>query len=166
MELDEKKVVLNGDVDGEVSPEEPDDSYKVDVEISTEEREKWGKKVEFFLACIGYAVGLGNVWRFPYLCYENGGGAFLIPYVCMLLLCGMPLFFMELALGQFVSLGPVTSWAAICPLAKGMKKCLFFKQTISAVKELPAHEFAYITLLAFTLNHQLWNLTVICIVLQ
>lgn len=120
MELDEKKVVLNGDVDGEVSPEEPDDSYKVDVEINTEEREKWGKKVEFFLACIGYAVGLGNVWRFPYLCYENGGGAFLIPYVCMLLLCGMPLFFMELALGQFVSLGPVTSWAAICPLAKGV----------------------------------------------
>ena len=128
MELDETKVVLNGDVDGEVSPEEPDDSYKVDVEINTEEREKWGKKVEFFLACIGYAVGLGNVWRFPYLCYENGGGAFLIPYVCMLLLCGMPLFFMELALGQFVSLGPVTSWAAICPLAKGMKKCLFLSK--------------------------------------
>lgn len=42
----------------------------------------------------------------------------------------------------------------------------FLKQTISAVKELPAHEFAYITLLAYTLNHQLWNLTVICIVLQ
>lgn len=120
MELDEKKVALNGSADGEVPPEEEDDSYKVEVEINTEEREKWGKKVEFFLACIGYAVGLGNVWRFPYLCFENGGGAFLIPYVCMLFLCGMPLFFMELALGQFVSLGPVTSWAAICPLAKGV----------------------------------------------
>ena len=119
MEIDEKKVALNGSVDGEELPS-GDDGYKVQVEINTEEREKWGKKVEFFLACIGYAVGLGNVWRFPYLCFENGGGAFLIPYVCMLFLCGMPLFFMELALGQFVSLGPVTSWAAICPLAKGM----------------------------------------------
>lgn len=119
MELEEKKLTLNGAVDEGESPTE-DKSYKVEVEVNTEEREKWGKKVEFFLACIGYAVGLGNVWRFPYLCFENGGGAFLIPYVCMLFLCGMPLFFMELALGQFVSLGPVTSWAAICPLAKGM----------------------------------------------
>lgn len=119
MELDEKKLAVNGSVDGEELPAE-DDSHKVEVEVNTEEREKWGKKVEFFLACIGYAVGLGNVWRFPYLCFENGGGAFLIPYICMLFLCGMPLFFMELALGQYVSLGPVTSWAAICPLAKGV----------------------------------------------
>lgn len=119
MELDEKKVALNGAADGDLPPEDNDD-YKVEVEINLEEREKWGKKVEFFLACIGYAVGLGNVWRFPYLCFENGGGAFLIPYVCMLFLCGMPLFFMELALGQYVSLGPVTSWAAICPMAKGV----------------------------------------------
>lgn len=120
MELDEKKVALNGATDGDLPPEENGD-YKVEVEINLEEREKWGKKVEFFLACIGYAVGLGNVWRFPYLCFENGGGAFLIPYVCMLFLCGMPLFFMELALGQYVSLGPVTSWAAICPMAKGKR---------------------------------------------
>lgn len=119
MELDEKKVALNGAAEGDIPPEEQED-YKVEVEINLEEREKWGKKVEFFLACIGYAVGLGNVWRFPYLCFENGGGAFLIPYVCMLFLCGMPLFFMELALGQYVSLGPVTSWAAICPLSKGV----------------------------------------------
>ena len=83
------------------------------------ERETWAKKVEFILASIGYAVGLGNVWRFPYLVFQNGGGAFLIPYFTMLFLCGMPLFCMELSIGQYFSLGPVTSWTALCPIAKG-----------------------------------------------
>lgn len=150
MELDEKKVALNGAAEGDIPPEEQED-YKVEVEINLEEREKWGKKVEFFLACIGYAVGLGNVWRFPYLCFENGGGAFLIPYVCMLFLCGMPLFFMELALGQYVSLGPVTSWAAICPLSKG--KCIALDKHCSPVGFayiylLSEHKFKYYSLIA------------------
>ncbi|KAB0792460.1 hypothetical protein PPYR_14419 [Photinus pyralis] len=83
-------------------------------------RETWDKKVEFLLAVIGFAVDLGNVWRFPYICYQNGGGAFLIPYTIMLIFGGLPLFYMELALGQFHRSGCLTIWKRICPALKGV----------------------------------------------
>lgn len=71
------------------------------------------------LTLIGYAVGLGNVWRFPYLAYSNGGGAFLIPYVICLVCLGIPIFALEVSLGQFGGQGPVTIWE-INPAAKGL----------------------------------------------
>ena len=71
------------------------------------EREAWGNHCEFFLTALGLAVGLGNVWRFPYVCYENGGGSFLIPYFIMLFLVGLPGCFLEMSVGQYGRAGAV-----------------------------------------------------------
>jgi len=90
---------------------------------SSEVRLKWGKKMDFLLSIIGFAVDLANIWRFPYLVYKNGGGVFLIPYVTMLIFGGIPLFFLELCLGQFVKKGPITVWNKICPSMKGVGYC-------------------------------------------
>ncbi|XP_063439424.1 sodium-dependent neutral amino acid transporter B(0)AT3-like isoform X3 [Mytilus trossulus] len=85
-----------------------------------EERETWGNRAEFLLSLIGYAVGLGNVWRFPYLTQKNGGGAFLIPYAVMLAIEGIPLFYLELAIGQRLRKGAVGAWNQVSPYLQGI----------------------------------------------
>ncbi|XP_073323777.1 sodium- and chloride-dependent GABA transporter 2-like [Pagrus major] len=87
---------------------------------TVEERGKWGSKKEFILSVAGAIIGLGNVWRFPYLCYKNGGGAFFIPYILFLVTCGIPLFVLEIALGQYTSQGGIMCWRKVCPLFEGI----------------------------------------------
>nr|XP_061795531.1 sodium- and chloride-dependent GABA transporter 3-like [Nerophis lumbriciformis] len=83
-------------------------------------RGKWANKREFILAVVGEIIGLGNVWRFPYLCFKNGGGVFLVPYVLFLVTCGIPIFFLEVSLGQLTGQGGITCWRKICPLLEGI----------------------------------------------
>ena len=74
----------------DVSPQSPD----------SRPREQWTGQVGFILSAIGSAVGLGNIWRFPGVAYENGGGAFLIPYLIALLTAGIPILFLDYAIGH------------------------------------------------------------------
>ena len=83
-------------------------------------KEYWNSRFAFVMAAIGSAVGLGNVWRFPYVCYENGGGAFLIPYFVALFTAGIPLMILELSVGHwarsappkmFIKIGKKWEWA-------------------------------------------------------
>jgi solute carrier family 6 amino acid/orphan transporter-like 15/16/17/18/20 len=88
-------------------------------ECGEEERESWDSKLTFLLATVGYAVGLGNVWRFPYLAQKNGGGAFLIPYFVMLAVEGIPIFYLELAIGQRLRKGAIGVWNQVSPFLSG-----------------------------------------------
>ncbi|XP_053116463.1 orphan sodium- and chloride-dependent neurotransmitter transporter NTT5 [Hemicordylus capensis] len=92
----------------ELFPDEPDT------------RPAWGSKAQYILAQVGFSVGLGNVWRFPYLCHQNGGGAFLLLYLLLLLVIGIPLFFLELAAGQSIRQGSIGVWKYINPRLVGI----------------------------------------------
>lgn len=65
-----------------------------------ESRSQWGTRAGFIMAAVGSAIGLGNIWRFPSVAYENGGGAFFIPYLFALLTAGIPILIMEFTMGH------------------------------------------------------------------
>lgn len=92
------------------------------------ERPQWDNQWQFLMSCIATSVGLGNVWRFPFVAYQNGGGAFLLPYIVVLLLIGKPMYFLETSLGQFSSSNCVKIWA-LSPAMKGTG----YAQALSAV---------------------------------
>jgi len=67
----------------------------------------WSSKWVFILASIGAAAGLGNIWKFPFLVYDHGGGAFIIAYLVMLFAVGLTILISEISLGQmYSSAGP------------------------------------------------------------
>lgn len=81
-------------------------------------RSQWGTRLGFLLAAIGSAVGLGNIWRFPATAFENGGGAFFVPYLFALLTAGIPLLIMEYTIGHKYRSSAPRSFSKI---SKGME---------------------------------------------
>jgi len=86
----------------------------------SEDREAWSSRPAFILAAVGAAVGFGNIWRFPALAYEYGGGAFFIPYLLALVFIGLPLLLLELALGQHLQTGDVGVFGSINKRLRGV----------------------------------------------
>lgn len=84
------------------------------------QRESWSARSGFILAAIGSAVGLGNIWRFPYVSYENGGGAFFIPYLIALATAGFPLLFLDYVVGQKYRGAPPTAYGRMVKSAEGV----------------------------------------------
>ncbi|VBB33438.1 unnamed protein product, partial [Acanthocheilonema viteae] len=85
----------------------------------TIERDQWSGPFDFIVSMVAYAVGLGNVWRFPYLCFKNGGGSFLVVYIIFFSLGALPVFIMEITIGQYAQRGAMEIWN-LCPIFKGV----------------------------------------------
>lgn len=77
------------------------------------ERGSWGSKIGFLLAAAGSAIGLGNIWKFPYLCGEYGGAAFIVTYIALVIIVGFTIMLAELVLGRHSQFGPVGAFRAI-----------------------------------------------------
>ena len=90
------------------------------MEVQSSLREKWGSRTAFIVAAIGSAIGFGNVWRFPSLVFQYGGGAFFIPYVLALLLIGIPILILEISVGQFYQTGDAGAFGRINKRFRGV----------------------------------------------
>ena len=107
-----------------------------------ESREQWGSNAGFIVACIGSAIGLGNIWRFPYIVGENGGGAFLVPYVVITVFFGIAFMVLEFAVGRSYRVSVISSimqirekfkWGGLFVVVVSFAKWLLPGGRISAV---------------------------------
>jgi len=110
-----------------------------------DDRGHWGSRAEFLLSCLGLSVGLGNLWRFPYIAYENGGGAFMIPYLILLTLIGRPIYLMDVSLGQYSQLGPVHTYTRATPLMAGLGYAMLLRSFVSGS--------SYMVIISYSLHY-------------
>lgn len=116
----------------------------------TEPRETWGSNLGFILAATGSAVGLGNIWKFPYIAGENGGGAFVLIYLLCIAIIGLPVMLCEILLGRHTRRNPVGAFRALTPDSSTVAHLLGFMFCLSGV-----------FLLAF--QHWGWGLAILLI---
>ena len=84
-------------------------------------REMWSNRWLFVLAAAGSAVGLGNIWKFPYIAGENGGGAFVLIYLSCIALVGVPIMMSEILLGRSGRSSPITSMEKLAEVSKASR---------------------------------------------
>ena len=112
------------DEDGDADEEEtdlPETHDNCPCRVEEKEKDKWASwrwRLEYVLSVVGHAFGVGAIWRFPVICAKNGGGSFLYPFLFFFITCGVPLYYMEISLGQFSCRNAIMVFD-ICPLFKG-----------------------------------------------
>jgi SNF family Na+-dependent transporter len=109
------------------------------------EGDKFSNQIEYWLACIGFAVGYGNVWRFPYMLYSNGGVVFLVPYLCCLFFIAVPMYLCETAYGQLIEMKLQCRFGAINQAWWAVILCQFCVGWFTTVY--------YITLMAWSFSY-------------
>ncbi|TRY67705.1 hypothetical protein TCAL_11438 [Tigriopus californicus] len=115
-----KVTIISNGVDSNRSDPSEADSDVCSRDYHDETREQWDNPLQFFFTILGFCVGLGNIWRFPYLCQANGGGAFVLPFFIMMVIEGMPLLLLELGIGQKMRKGSFVVWNFIHPSLGGI----------------------------------------------
>ncbi|WAR03393.1 SC6A5-like protein [Mya arenaria] len=124
---------------------------------------RFSSTLSLYMTLLGYSLGFSDIWRFPFLAYRNGGGAFLIPFLIMAFVCGVPLYFMEFSISKFSGRGPYQVWD-FCPLFRGVGMAVSMAYFIyivgSSIFRCWFFEFAYYTFnnpIPFTNCNNHWN---------
>jgi Sodium:neurotransmitter symporter family len=113
-------------------------------------RERWSSRPAFYLAAIGSAIGFGNVWRFPALAKDYGGAAFFVPYLLAVLVVGVPIMFLEVAMGQVYQTGNVGLYGKFNHRFRGVGvACCFCAFVLGTY---------YCMLLSWVIRGKLWSL--------
>ncbi|KAM7315841.1 sodium and chloride-dependent glycine transporter 2-like [Ixodes scapularis] len=120
------------------------------------ERERFASSRQFLCSCLSYTVGLGNLWRFPYVCYKNGGAAFLVPYILVTMLIGRPVYFLELLLGQFSGHGPLGAFR-LSPMFQGNAFAMMWAAFVISIYYQMVVTYAIIYFFASFRNPLPWN---------
>ncbi len=115
------------------------------------QREQWGSRIGFILAAVGSAIGLGNIWRFPYMAYDNGGGAFLVPYLFAMVTAGIPFMILEFGLGhRFRGSAP----KAFASISRSWEWLGWFQVLVAAVISV-----YYVAVIGWTISYTGFSLT-------